>query len=223
MLKNSFLFGIVVSFFLLLNSCSQKFHTYEGKIYSNDDMPSEPGKCYARCLMQDKFKWTEHEYYAYTGDQVELEGVSKTKKEIIPASTKWEKRKADRNCLSDDPDDCMVWCLVKVPGVFEDQYTVVDTNLVKDFEIRRTKTKELETAGGFTQWREVICDSDITPAFYMKVQQALIDAGYEVGLHGADGRKSPELKAALVKYQRAKELPVGQMDLETLASLGLTI
>ncbi len=32
-----------------------------------------------------------------------------------PASTKWVKKKADRNCLSADPNDCLVWCLVEVP------------------------------------------------------------------------------------------------------------
>lgn len=34
---------------------------------------------------------------------------------VSPASTKWVKRKADRNCLSADPNDCLVWCLVEVP------------------------------------------------------------------------------------------------------------
>jgi len=30
--------------------------------------------------------------------------------EIAPASTKWVKRKVDVNCLSADPNDCIVWC-----------------------------------------------------------------------------------------------------------------
>ena len=38
--------------------------------------------------------------------------------EVKPASTKWVKRKADRNCLSADPNDCLVWCLVEVPAEF---------------------------------------------------------------------------------------------------------
>jgi len=36
--------------------------------------------------------------------------------EVSPASTKWVKKKADRNCLSADPNDCLVWCLVEVPA-----------------------------------------------------------------------------------------------------------
>ena len=34
--------------------------------------------------------------------------------EVSPASTKWVKKKADKNCLSANPDDCLVWCLVEV-------------------------------------------------------------------------------------------------------------
>ena len=33
--------------------------------------------------------------------------------ETAPAATKWVKKRADRNCLSADPNDCLVWCLVE--------------------------------------------------------------------------------------------------------------
>lgn len=39
--------------------------------------------------------------------------------EVSPATTKWVRRKADRNCLSADPNDCLVWCLVEVPAKTE--------------------------------------------------------------------------------------------------------
>ena len=35
---------------------------------------------------------------------------------MIDRGTEWVKKKADRNCLSADPDDCLVWCLVEVPA-----------------------------------------------------------------------------------------------------------
>jgi peptidoglycan hydrolase-like protein with peptidoglycan-binding domain len=38
--------------------------------------------------------------------------------EISPATTKWVKRKADKNCLSANPEDCLVWCLVEVPAEY---------------------------------------------------------------------------------------------------------
>ncbi len=81
--------------------------------------------------------------------------------------------------------------------------------------------RQLVKAGGFTEWREVVCGSDITPDLYRRIQQALIDKGYNVGRSGADGVFGAASKAALVKFQRDNGLPVGQMDLETLAALGV--
>ncbi len=83
--------------------------------------------------------------------------------------------------------------------------TVTKTNLVK--------------AGGFTEWREVICNADITPSFYRSVQQALNDRGYDAG--PVDGQVGARTKAALVKFQRDNNLPIGSMDIETLKALGI--
>ena len=38
--------------------------------------------------------------------------------ETKPSSSKWVKRQADKNCLSADPNDCLVWCLVEVPAEY---------------------------------------------------------------------------------------------------------
>lgn len=37
--------------------------------------------------------------------------------EVSPATTKWEQREGDAACLSANPDDCRVWCLVNVAAV----------------------------------------------------------------------------------------------------------
>ncbi len=39
--------------------------------------------------------------------------------ETSPASTKWVKKRSGDNCLSADPDDCMIWCLVEVPATYK--------------------------------------------------------------------------------------------------------
>lgn len=41
---------------------------------------------------------------------------------VRPASTKWIRKKPDRNCLGEDPDDCFVWCLVEVPAQYQTVY-----------------------------------------------------------------------------------------------------
>ena len=38
--------------------------------------------------------------------------------EVSPASSKWVKKKSGDNCLSADPEDCMIWCLVEVPAQY---------------------------------------------------------------------------------------------------------
>lgn len=79
--------------------------------------------------------------------------------------------------------------------------------------------RNLVKAGGFTEWREVVCESDITPDLYRKVQQALNDKGYNVGT--VDGVIGAGTKAQLVKFQRDNGLPIGQLDIETLKALGV--
>lgn len=217
-----------------LNGCSHKFHDYHSEQASleshrknsrgagpSSDMPSEPGKCYAKCLMQDQYEEVAiGEYYIYTGDDYENENLNYIVNEQ-PASTRWEKRMADRNCLSTDPEDCMVWCLVEVPGIKEEYYEVLDTSIIKEFEIKKITNKKLVKAGGNTEWREVVCDSDLTRRLILNIQQTLIDNGYGLGPHGATGSVNDATKSALLKYQRDNALPVGQLDLETLEKLGV--
>lgn len=226
--------------------------------------------------------------------------------EVSPASTKWVKRKADKNCLSADPNDCLVWCLVETPasyrtvsrkvrtgcpsGFVDDgtsctktieipakygtrsskvvktpattreeiipaEYKTITRKVVKTpatvreeiipAEYSNQSTKKLKTPastrtieipaeyqtitktrlvrqGGFTEWREVVCSNQITSALITQVQRALIAKGYDVGSAGVDNVFGNDTKEALVKYQKDNGLPVGNLDKETLKSLGIT-
>ena len=105
------------------------------------------------------------------------------------------------------------------------QYDPVD-NLCKTNENIPAKyttvsKRVLKTAGGFSEWREVVCEADVTSDLVRRVQSALISRGYDLGTSGADNRLGASSKAALVKFQRENGLPVGQLDLETLKALGV--
>ena len=80
---------------------------------------------------------------------------------------------------------------------------------------KRTLVKK----GGFTEWREVLCNTEITSFTIRQVQQALKDKGYDPG--PVDGVMGVRTKSALTQYQKDRGLPVGQLDLETLNSLGV--
>ncbi|HMX41130.1 MAG TPA: peptidoglycan-binding domain-containing protein, partial [Saprospiraceae bacterium] len=81
--------------------------------------------------------------------------------------------------------------------------------------------RKLVKAGGFTEWREVLCDTKMTGYTIRQIQDALNKAGYDAG--PADNVMGARTKAALTKYQKDKGLPVGNLDMETLKSLGVNI
>lgn len=55
----------------------------------------------------------------------------------------------------------------------------------------------------------------------MAAQAALIAAGYDVGVEGADGKLGPKTTAAIKKYQKDNGLPVtGKVDDALMGSLG---
>lgn len=213
---------------------------------------------------------------------------------VREAYDKWEKGKKDPNCLSANPDDCRVMCLVTVPAehktvtkqviktparVVEEQvpatYKTVTKQVLKtpakvtEIEIPaqyqtitkqklktpattkeeaipaeyRTLTKTVERKaaqvieveipaeyatvtktvlvkkGGMSEWKEVLCESQVTTAKIIAIQNALKAKGYDPG--PIDNILGPQTRAALSKYQKANNLPVGRLDMETLRSLGV--
>jgi hypothetical protein len=79
-----------------------------------------------------------------------LDKAASTRLEVVPAvyetvtekilvseaTTRWEKKKADPNCLSANPEDCYVLCLIEVPA----QYKTVTTRVLKSAETTREVT-----------------------------------------------------------------------------------
>jgi hypothetical protein len=219
-----FLVIIVISF--LGSSCTWlKEHEYEGSNtgYNYNSMgvgiPSELGKCYARCLIEDQYASDTSYILEYSGlNPTETLGVEYKTVTTAPATTKWEKKKADRNCHSSNPDDCLVWCLVDVEEQMQSFYIVTDTLNVKEFKEKLLVKHMLVKAGGFTEWKEIICAADVTPQLYREIQHKLKEAGFNIEVTGV---VSKETKAALVKFQKINGLPVGALDTETLDVLGV--
>ena len=79
--------------------------------------------------------------------------------------------------------------------------------------------RKLVRQGGFTEWREVLCGEKLTGYTVRQIQDALRKAGYYKGT--SDNTMGASTKAALVKFQQDKGLPVGNVDFETLKALGI--
>ncbi|MFK7905568.1 MAG: peptidoglycan-binding protein [Chitinophagales bacterium] len=91
---------------------------------------------------------------------------------VQPATTKWSKGRADANCLSQNPEDCKVWCLTEIPA----QYKTVTRQVLKSPASTqespipseyKTITKAVVQAPANTREREV-------PAEYRNVTKQVL-------------------------------------------------
>ena len=136
----------------------------------------------------------------------------------IPAGQEWVKKIADKNCMSADPEDCLVWCLVEIPEQQIDRYELIDTSQSKEYEIEYITSKRLVQKGGHVEWKEVICQPQINNLLVSQLNEALFREGIDFTPTNKFNRT---LKNALISYQRANGLPIGNLDVETLDLLGI--
>ena len=85
-------------------------------------------------------------------------------------------------------------------------------------EFQNVSKRELMTEGRL-EWREVLCNTNTTSDVIFSLQNKLKDAGYNPG--PIDGDIGTTTMTAVKSYQKDKGLPVGELTIETLKSLGL--
>ena len=157
----------------------------------------------------------------YTGDNYDDSTVEQRSYEIAESTTKWVKKKADKNCLSANPDDCLVWCLQEIPALHYEYYTVIDTHANKQFIIGEVDKTDL-IENGLTQLKYVVCEEDISSQLIYDIQNELSDRGYILDEQYVSNPKfDSKVKIALVQFQKDNSLPIGQLDIETLRTLGV--
>jgi hypothetical protein len=86
-------------------------------------------------------------------------------------------------------------------------------------EYSSVEKRQLVTAED-VQWRQIMCETNTTPQFVMRLQNALVAEGYDLGTQ-PNGNFGPATKAAIRKYQLNKGLPTGGLTISTVRSLGL--
>ena len=187
--------------------------------YGNDVPPrGEPGKCYAKCLMPQKIDTIETAYPIYIGnDASNVKLTTVTLMEEPPVTESRTRKKI--GCIPANSDDCLEKYEVEIaPAVYTD-YLVArrPTKVpVADIEYKYVLTVNV-IPSQFTEWREVICGNKISKNLIRTVRAKLINEGYEFQSLGNE--MDSEIKAALVDYQKKNNLPIGQLDIETLKSL----
>lgn len=187
------------------------------------DLPpnAEPGKCFAKCLIGDDFRISTFEVAVYSGTPEDKTVKRKTKKIILAeGKTEWVKKKSDRKCLSGDPNDCLVWCLVETPEVSVEREVVLDLSKTDAYVMETFEKKELKKKGGFTEWKEIICANKVNSNLIRQIQNALLSEGFLEELPRKAKFKS-KTKQALQSFQRENDLPIGNLDFETMDALNI--
>ena len=180
-------------------------------VYSQDIFysPNYAFDCYDEVKLP---KLTET-LYVYDGTDPNIE----TRAFIVKEATgkmKWVKKKADRNCISATPEDCLVWCLV------EDNESIIydiliDTSATTEWYPQPyTIRKE-----GRTQKVQVLCKDELT----LELLDALKNKLYSLGYDLKPNKKYKKLKGKLMrefkKFQYDYDLPVGKWNVDTMEFL----
>lgn len=82
-----------------------------------------------------------------------------------------------------------------------------------------TVSRQVVRKSASTDWRQIICETNITPELVTDMQIALQKAGFYNG--PVDGILTPAVLNGLESYQRSKGLPTGGITFETLRSLNV--
>lgn len=145
----------IISLFLLLfslASCNKSW--YNDSSYEHSDQVLEDFTEDDVYVESEYFDIKEVTLIEYTGKDKGSEHVKPKKKIISHGDSKWVKTKADKNCLSPNPDDCMVWCLQVVPEKSISYYAVTDTMFEKDFVVE-TRTYGLVKQRSGMKWVKI--------------------------------------------------------------------
>lgn len=171
-----------------------------------------PEDCFIMC-------WEETPaQYAYDTDKVLVE-AEKEEVTQVPAQYKTIKIRVVKTPATYEK--------VEIPAVYKNFTTrvLVNSNCLEtrttttDAKYKTVSEKRLVSSGGYTDWVEILCEAKTTNSVLREVQNKLNAKGYAVG--SADGIMGIRTRAQLEKYQKDNNLPVGNLNIETLKSLGV--
>jgi len=100
---------------------------------------------------------------------------------------------------------------------------MVTPETIKEEEVpaiyKQVTEKRLAKKGGYTVWTEILCANKTSSSTIRKLQRALRAEGYSIGV--VDGVLGTRTQASLKQFQIDNNLPVGNLNMETLRSLGI--
>lgn len=210
----------------LMMSCGPKVYNsglshYPSHGRNGENVPPRPaagpGECWKVVELAAVPDSTLRIYNEFTGTTMPDIGVVKTEVVMKAGSEKWIKKKADRNCLSADPADCLVWCLVKTEPIVETFYEVRDTIAIKDFA--KKEIYIVEAPYQYKDWKRVLCDGEINKKLIIETKAALTSRGYTEAESCDNNIKC--LLPVLAAFEKKHGLVEGILFYETFVLLGI--
>ncbi len=222
-MNTKYLFLLLISSLIACNT-SQRTYEYGGAslppppISSTDvPPPARPGTCNAKCIIPSPFDMKTDTVLVLAADEPVPEEYMSYEAALY-MEKKWVKKKST-NCTSSNPDDCLIWCLTSEPTKVAQVYSKIITNSDGDSDQKIVVQEHLdhEAKEVTTEWREVLCQTQIGK-YQADITMALTGLGYEIV---PDNQNS--FKKALLTYQLSNRLPLGNLDTETVRSLGIEL
>ena len=188
-----------------------------GQTVTHISLNPKPHSIYGLCIINEDAEFDEVEF-----PDIEIDsGIFALKFDIKVLkgqggnSTKWVKRKADENCLSQNPDDCLVWCLVEV---LLDKYELAETyeDLSDNSDFFSVNVGDEES---LLDWQPIVWFEDLEYKEQKRIIKKLKRKKYLDKKHEVEW--SSDVIAALHQFQRDRQLPIGNLNFLTLDKLNI--
>ncbi|MEL6967881.1 MAG: peptidoglycan-binding domain-containing protein [Pseudomonadota bacterium] len=152
-------------------------------------------------------------------EQQVLDRAPETKEEVVPA----QYATVERRVMKTPPTTTRK----VIPAQFR-TITVKELVEPETFQVVETparfatiqKRKLLQPEA--VKWREILCETNTTPAVVRRIQNALIAAGYTLGFE-PDGKLGPGTNAVIKRFQEDNQLPTGGLTISTIEKLGVRL
>ena len=154
-----------------------------------------------------------------TVEQQVIDQAPQTKEEVIPAQYATVERKVMRTPPTTRKKVIPAqYRTITIKELVEpEQFEVVQTP-ARYATIQKRKLLQPEAV----KWREILCETNTTPAVVKRIQNALIAAGYNLGFE-PDGQLGEGTQAVIRKFQEDNQLPTGGLTISTIERLGIRL
>jgi hypothetical protein len=192
--------------------------------FNSDDIAPHPSAFIADSISRRVQPETNVFVYEYNTKAIQKLDPPEIELKTEPA-TKWVRKKVNTTCLSSNPEDCLVWCLVEIPAATYKYKVVLDPNDEKYDMVRPlaygswTLPNRKEPIIGVIKWVEAPNPKEIDSAMIDQIWEFLQALGYPCGDEST--ALNQDILNAIDAYQTQHALARGAITNETLYEMGL--